>query len=72
MEIEGDYWIQTTRHRETWGVIPKSKRIFVDGGALLVYDEDDKLIIAYAPGEWVECIDAEIFEELHPTSSDGM
>lgn len=68
MEPEGAYYIQTTRHREMWCPIPNSARIFVDAGALLVYDEDDKILIAYAPGEWVECIDAEMMDSMHPST----
>jgi hypothetical protein len=68
MEPEGRYFIQTTRYREMWRIIPRSERIFVDGGCLVVYDEDDHVIIAYAPGEWVECIDAQVFEELNPST----
>jgi hypothetical protein len=56
---------------ESWGIIPRSERIFVDGGSLLVYDENDRLIIAYAPGEWVECIDVSLFEEMHPSTPLG-
>lgn len=66
--MDGKYYIQTTRHRESWGIIPNSERIFVDGGSLLVYDETDRLIIAYAPGEWVECVDYDLFEEMYPTT----
>lgn len=68
MEQDGRYFIQTTRYRESWRIIPRSDRIFVDGGCLVVYDDTDNIIIAYAPGEWVECIDAEVFEELYPTT----
>lgn len=65
--MDGKYQLQTTRHREVWQEIPHSARVFVDGGALIIYDEEDNVIVAMGAGEWVSVMDNDIFNIMYPS-----
>lgn len=59
------YHVQKNSHRGMWMEIPDSHHVFIDSGCLIVYDEDDNIIIAYAAGEWIECVSDELMKAFY-------
>lgn len=66
MNDEGEYHIRMTEDPRAWFIVPDSHRVFVDGGCLIIYDENDQIILSVASGHWIEIISNSIFEKLHP------
>lgn len=60
-EENGRYMVSRSYDRNSFFTIPKSDRVFVDGGCLIIYDEDDNIICALAAGEWAEVQDVELY-----------
>ncbi len=56
VEEIGDYYVRTTRDKNTLQRVPNSCKVYVDYGCLVLHDSNHEMIIVYAAGEWIECI----------------
>jgi len=57
----GCYMVSRPYDRNSFASIPRSARVFVDGGCLIVYDKYDNILCAFAAGEWAEVQDVELY-----------
>lgn len=67
-ETKEKYHVRLASDPNAWLSIPNSDRIFIDGGACIVYDADDCVIVAYSSKVWLDISHRDFLE--HQLQSD--